>query len=915
MTKFGQGNGHVGEKMTKHTLTLLFASAIVLTACGGGGGGSDTTPTPPTVTNNPPIVASANGDQTATVGTDFNYDATQAGGTFSDADGDSLSYSVSFSPEANGLSAASGVISGTPTSNITITVTITANDGNGGVASDIFDITAESAGTDQDAVQAKFQGRIDLDNLENYAGQTVPNYITKLNDGGNPITDAGATLGRILFYDKAMSIDDTVSCASCHMQSHGFSDPDVVSTGVEGGQTGRHSMRLVNMQFADETNFFWDERASSHEDQETQPLVDHNEHGFSGMNGRPGFADLVTKLEGLDYYQELFTFVYGDPEITEERLQLSLAQFTKSIFSFDSRFDEGRAQVANNGQDFPNFTAEENAGKRLFLDPPPAGGAGCAGCHQPPEFDIRPGSGHNGVFAIAGSTTEFDLTNTRSPSLRDLVDPDGNSNGPFMHDGSLDSLLDVVNHYDSITEPTTEPLRTQWRNTIDNRLLPGGNPQNLNFNDTEKAQLVAFMRTLTGSNLYTDEKWSDPFMEEVAPVSGGTKPNILLVITDDQGKDASAEYSLSTDVPNTPNFSAMARSGLIFDNAWVSPVCSPTRAALISGKFGHRTNVLAPGDSLPDTDIVLQSFLKAQAATDDYSSAMIGKWHLGGGNTAPNDFGIDYFAGITIGAVPDYFDWTLNENGTTSNSTTYATTALTDLAIDWVADQDQPWFLWLSYNAPHSPYHLPPNNLHSRTLSGDQTDIDANTRDYYLAAIEAMDSEFGRFWNSLTADEQANTVVIFIGDNGTPAAVRDRSVNQSGSKGTLLEGGVSIPMFISGAGVTRSGEREDALVIQTDLFPTIVTLAGGDLASYEDGESFVDLLSSAGDARDYAYTVSDEGFTIRNEQYKLVELTDGSQELYDLINDPDESNNLIGSSASIDAVVVELEDQAAAYRE
>ena len=119
---------------------------------------------------------------------------------------------------------------------------------------------------------------------------------------------------------------------------------------------------------------------------------------------------------------------FGDAGIDEARIQKSLAQFVRSIQSFDSRYDQGRAVAAAN-QPFPNFTASENAGKQLFLAPPNAGGAGCAGCHRPPEFDIDPNSLNNGVIAsIAGGT---DLTNTRSPALRDLVNASGQPNSPF----------------------------------------------------------------------------------------------------------------------------------------------------------------------------------------------------------------------------------------------------------------------------------------------------------------------------------------------------------------------------------------------------------------------------------------------------------------------------------------------------
>jgi len=207
----------------------------------------------------------------------------------------------------------------------------------------------------------------------------------------------------------------------------------------------------------------------------------------------------------------LFRFVYLDPDITEARVQETLAQFTKSIQSFDSKYDDGRAQVNNNNAQFPNFTADENAGKQLFSQNPNNGGAGCQQCHRAPEFDIRPGSDQNGIFRVAGTTTEFDLTNTRSPSLRDLVGPGGSSNGPFMHDGSLATLRDVIEHYNAIQEPASEPPLSQFRATLDNRLTQGGNPQQLNLTETEKDQLEAFLLTLTGASIYTDEKLSDPF--------------------------------------------------------------------------------------------------------------------------------------------------------------------------------------------------------------------------------------------------------------------------------------------------------------------------------------------------------------------------------------------------------------------
>ena len=352
-------------------------------------------------------------------------------------------------------------------------------------------------------------GTIDLDDLFNYETQNIPSYITKDNTPEtNQINNEITTLGRVLFYDKNLSENNTIACASCHQQAFAFSDPLTSSVGLNGGNTGRHAMRLVNSRFSNEEKFFWDERATSLENQVTQPIQDHIEMGFSGTNGDPDFNELIAKLSAIDYYQTLFDFAYGISTINEDKIQRALSQFIRSIQSFDSKFDEGFVQSPNLNVPFPNYTPQENLGKQLFLNPPPNGGAGCAGCHAPPEFDIDPNTLNNGVIGVIGSTTEVDLTNTRSPSLRDLVNPDGSLNGPLMHDGSMTSLLQVINHYNSIPN---NPANIN----LDNRLQrPGNQTQQLNLTINEKSALEAFLKTLSGSDIYTNEKWSDPFDEE-----------------------------------------------------------------------------------------------------------------------------------------------------------------------------------------------------------------------------------------------------------------------------------------------------------------------------------------------------------------------------------------------------------------
>jgi len=360
------------------------------------------------------------------------------------------------------------------------------------------------------AVEAEFGSSVDLNNLANYANQSIPSYITKDNSGLNPITDKGATLGRVLFYDKKLSVNNSVSCASCHQQAFAFSDTNVASNGVN-GTTGRHSMRLINTRFATETKFFWDERAASLEMQTTMPIKDHAEMGFSGANGDLSFNDLIVKLSAVDYYKELFKFVYGTEEITEAKIQFALAQFIRSIQSFDSKYDTGRASAPNDGAPFSNFTAQENQGKNLFLTPPTfnassirtGGGLGCAGCHRAPEFDIDPNSLNNGIGGSINGGADF--TNTRSPSLRNLIQTNDVLNGPMMHTGVITSLQASIGHYGNLTNQAIN------NPNLDPRLKPNGIGQQLNLTATEVNAVIAFLKTLSGTDVYTNPKWSDPF--------------------------------------------------------------------------------------------------------------------------------------------------------------------------------------------------------------------------------------------------------------------------------------------------------------------------------------------------------------------------------------------------------------------
>lgn len=361
-------------------------------------------------------------------------------------------------------------------------------------------------------VTAKFGNNLNLKALANYSNQGKPIYIVRDNTGSNTITDAKATLGRVLFYDKALSIDNSISCANCHKQNFAFSDDAPASTGVLGGSTARHAMRLINSRFSDEVKFFWDERAATLEEQTTKPIQDHAEMGFSGLNGRDNMQALIIKLQALPYYIELFTFVYADKNVTEPRLQECLAQFIRSIQSFDSKYDAGRVQVNNDNQAFPNFTAQENTGKNLFLTAANfdaignriGGGLGCGGCHRAPDFNIDPNSRNNGIIGRLNATG-IDITNTKSPTLRDLTNPSGLLNGPLMHTAGIPNIQAAIGHYGTINVAA-------GNNNLDPRLRPNGFGQQLHLTGAEVNAVIAFINTLNGVNVYTDKKWSNPFL-------------------------------------------------------------------------------------------------------------------------------------------------------------------------------------------------------------------------------------------------------------------------------------------------------------------------------------------------------------------------------------------------------------------
>ena len=305
----------------------------------------------------------------------------------------------------------------------------------------------------------------------------------------NPVTDAGATLGRVLFYDKNLSANRTVACASCHLQKNAFADPNRFSKGFEGKLVDRHAPGLSNLRFYRPGRFFWDERARTLEAQVLMPIQSKVEMGHT-------LDKLMEVLAKQEYYPKLYQQAFGSEKITTERTAKAMAQFLRSLVSYRSKYDEGLAKVKSVDDDFPNFTAQENRGKTVFQNR-------CATCHMPQGqsahfFMTQPRNNgldrdykktDGGVGAITLQADQLGLF--KSPSLRNVE-----LTGPYMHDGRFDTLEKVINHY---------ARGVQQHPNLDRRTRRG------NINPGQRTALVAFLKTLTDQQFIADPKYSDPF--------------------------------------------------------------------------------------------------------------------------------------------------------------------------------------------------------------------------------------------------------------------------------------------------------------------------------------------------------------------------------------------------------------------
>lgn len=312
----------------------------------------------------------------------------------------------------------------------------------------------------------------------------------------NPITNAGATLGRVLFYDERLSHDNGTSCASCHKQENDFSDPNQFSEGFDGDLTARHSMGLSNNRYYRRGKYFWDERANTLEAQVLMPIENSVEMGST-------LSQVRSELATTSFYPQLFQQAFGSTEITDEKISKALSQFVRSMVSYNSKFDQA---VAAGTPQAPNyaavFTDQEELGATIFHL------AGqCSGCHTT-NLQVAANTHNIGLDPNNSGTDGAGNGRFKAPSLRNVEARAG-----YMHDGRFDTLAEVVQFYSSGIQnnPFLDPALDPSQGNL--------------FTPSDRAALVAFLKTFTDNTFLTSSLFSDPFVSLPGDFNGDGEVN------------------------------------------------------------------------------------------------------------------------------------------------------------------------------------------------------------------------------------------------------------------------------------------------------------------------------------------------------------------------------------------------------
>ncbi|MFY0626590.1 MAG: sulfatase-like hydrolase/transferase [Reichenbachiella sp.] len=385
-----------------------------------------------------------------------------------------------------------------------------------------------------------------------------------------------------------------------------------------------------------------------------------------------------------------------------------------------------------------------------------------------------------------------------------------------------------------------------------------------------------------------------------------SKPNIIVILTDDQGW-ADVGFNGATDIP-TPNLDNIAAQGVIFKNGYVShPYCSPSRAGLLTGRyqarFGHDCNIPYKGEhdasiGTPSSEKMISEALKEQG----YRTGAIGKWHVGDHpDVQPLAQGFDEWFGFAGGGMnywgtPSTPNKTVLRNGVEvpTEELTYLTDDFSNEAVKFIKESgDSPFFLYLAYNAPHSPDHATKKYLEK------SKHIEYGGRSVYAAMVNAVDAGVGKIDSTLIANNlKENTIVVFLSDNGGRKEHADNRPNR-GHKGMLFEGGIKVPFMMSWPSGLKGNQVYDNVVSSLDLFPTFLDAAGVDFKVEKqlDGTSLLPYLSGENSSKPHELlfwrSVGGFEYAVRKGKYKLYKSAYKAKTLlFDLEVDSYERNDI-----------------------
>jgi len=447
--------------------------------------------------NATPYVRQAPGDVIVAVNENIDLDAASNGATFGDTDGDSLTYGVSLRG-AQGLSVNGTRVTGRLTTIGAVEVKVTANDAYGGALDDIFMIAAPAPAPGAPALPTTsfvYQDEmLPLPFVYRMSSESQSPLFDR-QAFGNRTTDAGATLGRVLFHDKRLSITNTIACASCHQQSHGFASPVAFNTGVLGIPLKRNAMALANARYNIQNSWFSDMRVSSLHEVAQQAMQNPEEMGST-------LSLTTAKVQATPFYGALFQAAFGTPEVTGTRVLLALEQYVQALISYRSKFDRACSSMTNDPIDCGLvLDAQEMRGREIFRG---GGNQMCEICHGLPAA-ANVWQANNGIddvvtdpgTTIPGLQRDGSLGVFRPAALRNIA-----LTAPYMHDGRFATLREVIDHYDHGIKDSPN---------LDALLRRNGAPLRMDLSEADKDALEAFLRTLTDEEMIADPRFADPF--------------------------------------------------------------------------------------------------------------------------------------------------------------------------------------------------------------------------------------------------------------------------------------------------------------------------------------------------------------------------------------------------------------------